>query len=598
MNETNTLEKTSLLHNWLFWLLLITGIAIIIRSIPAWTNAAWGVDFGIYYGLTNSFVETKTFILPYDGWGSTYQYFPVLYAITGTLHWITDIGTLELLPKIAPIFGGLTIPIFYFISYEILKDKKTALLASSILAVAVLHVYQTSHAAPLTIGHFFMMLSFYFFIRFQKKPVFTIPLAVSTILLIFSHHFTTYFYIICITFICLAIASKRKKMDQKSLRVLSYVVFVSAAAFSYWYFIATPVYQSFMAGNSNLPSLTVVILYYSLLFSAFFILSKYNPFKHLQNIKLRFLDMDKYKKILLGMIVSLCLLTIVYFTGIPGVHERFTLLSILYSLPMVVFISFSYAGLSKLQKSANGYLVNAWIIALLISLIYSLTSTKLLPNRHFEYLIIPLCIPAALTLKSIIDDHPIRRLKHQTVFTIKHTHTSESNPRHKRNILVMMCIVFLFVANIMSSYPAVDSLNFFDERVSDPCVNMLEWMDGNVSNTSVIASDHRIENLIWAEGFGISYGCTNNTWIAENLTDYVDELITYNVTHIIIDDIMRNNVVNFIVGKYYYMTNESYDKFKNPPFELIYRNATYNNQDEEIHWIELYKFDRNGFTLD
>ena len=567
MSGTNTLEKTSLLHNWLFWLFIITGIAIIIRSIPAWTNAAWGVDFGIYYGLTNSFVETKSLFNTYTGWGSTYQYFPVLYAITGTLHLITGIGTLELLPKIAPIFGGLTIPIFYFISYEIIKDKKVALIASSILAVAVLHVYQTSHAAPLTIGHFFMMLSFYFFIRYQKKPVFTIPLAASTLLLIFSHHFTTYFYIICITFICLAIASKRKAFDKKSLRVLSYVVFVSASAFSYWYFIATPVYQSFMSGNSNLPSIMVVVLYYSFLFSAFFILSKFNVFKHLQNIKLGFLDTNKYKKILMALIVSLCLLTVVYFTGVPGIPEKFTLLAILYSIPMVIFISFSYAGLSKLKKSADGYLVNAWIIGLFISLVYSLTSTKLLPNRHFEYLIIPLCIPAALTLKSIIDDHPIRQIKNQTIFTKKHTHPSESYPHRKRNILVTMCIVFLFIANLFSSYPAVDSLNFFDERVSDPCVNMLKWMDGNISNTSVIASDHRIENLVWAKGFNISYGLTNDTWIAENLSDYVDELLVCNVTHIIIDDIMRDNVVNFVVGKYYYMTNESYDKFKNPPFE-------------------------------
>jgi hypothetical protein len=37
------------------------------------------------------------------------------------------------------------------------------------------------------------------------------------------------------------------------------------------------------------------------------------------------------------------------------------------------------------------------------------------------------------------------------------------------------------------------------------------------------------------------------------------------------------------------MTNESYDKFKEEAFTLIYRNATVNDELEEVHWIELYK---------
>ena len=84
--------------HWLFLLSLITALAIIIRSLPAWTNAAWGCDFGIYYSLTNSFVETKELFNTYVGWGGSYQYFPVLYAVTGVAHWITGIDVLTLMP--------------------------------------------------------------------------------------------------------------------------------------------------------------------------------------------------------------------------------------------------------------------------------------------------------------------------------------------------------------------------------------------------------------------------------------------------------------------------------------------------------------------
>ncbi len=37
------MKRRGFLKSWYFWLFLITGIAIIVRSLPAWMNAAWGV---------------------------------------------------------------------------------------------------------------------------------------------------------------------------------------------------------------------------------------------------------------------------------------------------------------------------------------------------------------------------------------------------------------------------------------------------------------------------------------------------------------------------------------------------------------------------
>jgi len=595
MKSRIKLKEKGLLHNWVFWLILITGIAIIIRSIPAWLNAAWGVDFGIYYGLTNSFIQTSEFINIYDGWGDSYQYFPVLYTITGGLHWITGIDIIELLPKIAPIFGGLTIPIFYFIVKDLIKDKKIALISSAILAVSILHIYQTSHAAPLTIGHFFMMISLYFFLKYQKNPMFSIPLVLSTVLLILSHHFTTYFFILTITFLTFAYVSKRKKITRQAWYILAYVFFASTAAFSYWIFVAKPVYQGFMSSNFFLPAWAIVGLYYILVVTSLFTMTKWDKINPLNYIKLNFFDMNKYKKIALAFCVALGLLIIVSITGLPGVYIRITPLAIIYSVPTILILSLSYAGLSYLKSLRNGFLIKGWFIGIFLSLLYSLTSAKLLPDRHLEYLIVPLCIPAALTIIEIIKDHPIKWIKEHTVASIEHI---ESHKYFKRNILAVVLIALLFVANLLSAYPAIDSLNAIDERVSDNCINTLDWMKGNVSNTSVFASDHRLEMLAWAEGFKITQGTTNCTWYTENLTDYKDELIELNVTHIIIDDIMRYKVVNVDVGKYYYMTNESYDKFNSSPFELIYRNETLNDEFEEIHWVEIYQVNRSLLMKD
>jgi len=150
------INPKNLLKNWFFWLIIITIIALIIRSLPSWTNAAWGCDLGIHIGLTKKFVASGgNWFNQYTGWGSSYNYFPTLYIITGFLHWISGIDIVVIMPKIGPIFGSLTIFLFYFVARHLTENKKIALLSTLIFAVLPFHVYQTSHTYPLSIGHFF-----------------------------------------------------------------------------------------------------------------------------------------------------------------------------------------------------------------------------------------------------------------------------------------------------------------------------------------------------------------------------------------------------------------------------------------------------------
>ena len=54
-------------------------------------------------------------------------------------------------------------------------------LSSLILAVLPFHVYQLSHSSPLTMGHFFMVLCLYLFIKFRQNSYYAFALAISTI---------------------------------------------------------------------------------------------------------------------------------------------------------------------------------------------------------------------------------------------------------------------------------------------------------------------------------------------------------------------------------------------------------------------------------
>src|SRR4030042_1858950 len=340
MEASIIIKLRELIRNWVFWVIIITIAAIIIRSIPAWTNAAWGCDFGIYLGLTKSFVESGELYNPYYGWGNSYQYFPVLYAITGFAHWITSIDILVLMSKIAPIFGGLTILIFYFLVYELIKDKKIAMISTLFLAILPFHVYQLSHASPLTMGHFFMMFSMYLFIKFRQNRMYAIPLIISTILLIMSHHLTTYFYIISLIFIVffenvIIEDPSIKKWTLSIKKDVFYIVLTSVLIFSYWAFIATPVYENFLISGFSIASfkiepILVIILFYVLFFCSFSIavlIRRFNIFikKTILTIKNRVLKLFILLSLKLNPFIK---------KEEPSLKSRF----ILFSIIMIIFL--------------------------------------------------------------------------------------------------------------------------------------------------------------------------------------------------------------------------------------------------------------------
>jgi len=591
--------------NWVFWLILVTGIAIIVRSLPAWTNAAWGCDFGIYYSLTNSFIESGELFNSYYGWGGSYQYFPVLYTITGVAHWITGIDVITIMPKIAPIFGGFSITIFYFVVRELTGNKKMAILSSLFLAVLPFHAYQTSHASPLTMGHFFMMLSIYLFIKYRQDFRYIIPLFISTILLIMSHHLTTYFYIISIVFIVFVENVSRKEWMPSLKLDVSYILLASGLIFSYWAFIATPVYESFMdtgiaLGPILIESNVTIGLFYMLFFLSFGIIWLK------RRLNIFFVAKDStvnscLMKFSITLIIGLTAMGIFSIFKMPWTNFSLTPLSIIYSIPLLIIFGFGFAGFRHIRFIKNGFFIRGWFLAILLSFTYGLVTNSwtLYPHRHLEYIMIPLSIISIYGIRKILLNLNYESLS-KRIRKIPHVSTqllgqSKKTRFVKKRQLAYMFVVFVLVTtNAVSIYPSHMALNASYEAITNENLSVTGWMKDNLDkNKSLIASDHRIARIVEAVGFNTTLDETIILWDVENISDYIDELYGIGknhsrITHIVIDDIMRERVVHVGFGKIAYMTNESYEKFYSQPFELTYRNATIDQNMEEIHWTELY----------
>jgi len=554
-------------------------------------NAAWGGDFGIYYGLTSRFVENQQIFNEYNGWGGMYNYFPVLYIFSALGHWITGVDLLWLMPKIAPIFGGLTVFIFYFIVYDLTKRRDVALLSSLFLAVVPFHVYQTSHAAPLTMGHFFMILSCYLFLKYMDQKKYLVPLMISTVFLIMSHHLTTYFFLITIFFI---VVIKSIRVDLRTMyRDVAYVLAASALTFSYWIFIATPVFSTFMNNGLSISSYFVILLFYIGLVGCLLgiaVMKKKKPaFIYRAKKTFTFHPAHSRKRALIyftaGFVFIFCAEIVFLFVNFPVSGIRMKPLSILYSIPMLFFIGFGCLGVEYLKHMKNRWFFQAWLCAILSSFIYSLVTvnTTLFPDRHVEYLTVPACLFAAVGILYFF-----RSREYKVSLSLK---KQLSYPTIQALFVLVVCgLVF---SNAVAVYPVYTSLEWMDESIPNETANAIDWMNDNLDrNNTLVATDLRLSKMIWAEGMNATFEGTNDTWTSDTwvgcVADFDAEEHHHLVTHVLIDDVMRDISVNVRVLQSVYMTNESYLKFSQEPFTLVYRNATVNQQNEEIHWAEVY----------
>ena len=273
---------------------------------------------------------------------------------------------------------------------------------------------------------------------------------------------------------------------------------------------------------------------------------------------------------------------------------------------------FGVAGFRYTRFIKNGGFVRGWLLATLASLIYGMVTNSpvILPDRHFEYLMAPLSIIATYGIGSIFLNLDYESLAKWWTDGVSRIHKKSFNLTRKTRIiqkhqlLYIVVVVLLVTTNAVSVYPSHVSLNVAYEGITSENMAVIDWMDKNLDkNTSVIASDHRLARMAEAVGFNTTNNEAIAMWDAKNLTGYIKELYGIGtnygkyhgrITHVVIDDIMKDVVVHVGEEDTVYMTNETsqeaYEKFLKQPFELIYRNETIDPDTEEVlHWADVYQ---------
>lgn len=622
-----------LIGNHIFQSVIATILAIVIRSIPAWTYKAWGDDFGIYYGLTNSFIETQKLFPNYTGWGNSYQYFPMIYLVTVVAHYLTGLDVSFLLPKIAPIFGGLTILVFYYVVRTVTKNNYIAFFAALFLAINPVHIFQTSKPYPLTMGHFFFMLLMYLYVKSFKDKWAYYALFFGAIALVMSHHLTTYMFIVSFTGI-LFIEGILGRLNKNRLREnIIFAIYFTVLAFSYWIFIATPV-SSWIYNNLKIDAYLVMLILIAFHISMYLIIQKKGE---VLRVKIdRILSWgsglpDTYL-FLFSAFFSSVVLILVGIYGVGVVNISLNPLLLIQASPTIATIGFGVLGLKYAKKYPTFF---GWFLGIFVSLSYAAVtwSRTLYPERHLEYIFEAFSVFSAVGVYIILKRnkkyiyHPIVsfREKITSIGEFWHSPTVMYSPhiegfrvsglgtaipqkvvsrptieiktkKIKINYkkLLPAIVVILILSSPVLSYPGSIE-NYYPEGISYADWDAINFIVGNLSRNYTVATDHRLGIILNSTyGFYATFDKAIKIWIEEDWRNFIDELEGNNSTYprigyILIDNFMVNGSIVLIDngphGATIIIKDWYYEKFRKEPFELIYRATS----DDSRYWAEVYK---------
>jgi hypothetical protein len=318
-------------------------------------------------------------------------------------------------------------------------------------------------------------------------------------------------------------------------------------------------------------------------------------------------------KFSVSMIVFLGVMIFFTLFEVPQVYVKFTPLTIIYSLPLLIIISLAITGFRYTRIIKNGIFVQGWFIGLVASFFFAFitNSSAILTERHPEYFSIPLSIIAVFGVGALFSDPEFKglfvKLKDKKNVTVSYFSKKIKITRKKR-IFATGFIIILVTTSGAFVYPSFREFGP-DEGINQEALNAIQWIAENLDiNTTVIASDHRLERHMEKYPYNFSTTGVNDNdkavklWTSENLSEYFYELNgTYHnysrITHVLIDHTMKYHSVH--VGRGFIdqrMTNETwtggYDKFLQQPFNLIYRNESMawdDTKDEAVSWAEVFE---------
>src|SRR6267143_4936737 len=343
--------------------------SIAIRLSPLLTYLYWGSDTAEYLVILRGLVQTGHVSTVYYGWGITYPYFPGMFFAQAGL---VDLGRPDI-----PTVLDLLIP--------------TA--------------YTAAHPAPATLGFLLALTSLLLFLRLRTDRQAIVPLLLTTVSLVMTHHLSLYFFAIMVLGVIFVQGLARPwTWTAGARREIVYAGALLALTFTYWLGYATTFRESILPDVSIQPWWALLALFPvglvllgAIVYARSRITRRYRP----TYPSLRYRTAAYVAAVLPIVIVGIVSVLV----GVPGTTFRVRATDLLYFAPLILLIAFSAPARKFLDFLSDGLQPTAWFLALLASAVVGILAAPhvLIPYRHMEYLLIPFAIFAGVGFFRILD---------------------------------------------------------------------------------------------------------------------------------------------------------------------------------------------------
>ncbi len=515
------------LKTWVvFTLISIVLISIIIRLIKLYDFTLWGSDSGEHYFLLDQLRELGYIELDYTGWGFTYPYFPGMHILSTGFAESAGISTYHALVFVTPVVAALSVLLIFCISYRIFRDPRIGLVAAGTLAVALPHVYSSSHPMPGSLGGFLLLGCILLILKSYDNKKFIIPLGLTTIALVITHHLTIYFLIITVAAVIifselLHHPKLKKEIYLNRTRLnMGYLTFLITIALIYWLFYAAPFGDRILSKLfTNSERFIIPLAYLMICILWFLIYLRRRSNWHFQP---RILSSKQLiSRIVLFLAIGMSIILISILTIIPGTDIEIEPIAVVFFIPIILLISVIAAAPAFCLHYKSGIIVVAWLGVILMSILFSAAtqSQELLLYRHFPYVFEPIAILTGVGVVKLFDMFMLAGKKdsgfvldepNSELFVSVNNSTKDTVFHSRPSFALRLCascfVAILIIICGVLSYPPLEVLGGFEEGTTEDEFDSCLWARENLPDDSTVASDHRMSSML----FG--FAGLNSTW--------------------------------------------------------------------------------------
>jgi hypothetical protein len=566
----------------LAWLGSALLLAVFVVLDPLLSYPIFGSDTGEYYRLTAALLTSGH--LPsasaYAGWGFAYSEFPGLFVMSAATAGATGASALAALQLVAPVLGALSIVPLFLLFRRLWPNDTVAILGAALATVFIPRMFSLAHPAPLALGDFLVVGGLWMFFEGRRDARWYVPLTIVAAALIVTHHLSSYFF--AVSAVGLVIVTELAWPRRWSVRFPDReLVFVGAfllCAFAFWF--SNQAFASIVSQKIGPVALTLPLVEGGTI-AATVLAGLLVAWRRRGGERRRFRakfpsDASVLRDALILLVGTYGGIAILLVHPLPGTTQQTTVLALLFFSPILVAIVFTSGTRRLLSMSRTGPIALTWVAAVGISAIVALAAgfETISPERHAEYLVIPLGLIVAVGLGRLV---------------------GRIGDRCGRPAAIAagLAVVLLLSANAAIANPPPAVFDGFQEGLTNGDAAVWMWTGVAVPAGDAVATDHRLSSMVFGfDGNPATWQSTPGLFVDSNWSLALGELECSPAPHspyvdpislVIVDGTMRSTGVALDPSTAALpMTAAAVAWFGAPPFVPVYENGG-----TTAYWVDL-----------